>query len=113
MAFPKKFRELIEIENGDIETPDYLWLTYAVCAVNEESCGWGGWMVEAVFKQSEENHNTITRDKILPSVDEQICPICKGEIYRTGANFKFDLSKDQETSLIEGEDYIAIPPEFK
>ena len=33
MAFPAKFRHLLELTADDLDMPDYLWLTYAVCAV--------------------------------------------------------------------------------
>lgn len=112
MPFPKKFKKLIETELNDIEKPDYIWLTYAVCATTEESCGWGGWMVEAALKRTKEKHKTITGDKLLSGVDEQTCPLCKKETYRTGASLRFDLSKDQKQPFVEGVDYEAIPPKY-
>lgn len=47
MILPKKFEQLAELTKADIEIPDYVWLTYAVCVLEEDSCGWGGWMIEA------------------------------------------------------------------
>ena len=38
MAFPRKFKHLLEIELKDVETPDYVWITYAVCAVEKDAC---------------------------------------------------------------------------
>jgi hypothetical protein len=39
--FPDKFRALIELREDQVPIPDYVWLSYAVCAVEEDSCGWG------------------------------------------------------------------------
>lgn len=39
MGFPKKFKHLLEIKLKDLEFPDYAWLSYAVCANYEDSCG--------------------------------------------------------------------------
>ena len=37
MPFPEKFRELIELRKPQVTLPDYVWLAYATCAVEEES----------------------------------------------------------------------------
>ena len=113
MPFPRKFRHLIELELEDVEPPDYVWLVYAVCAVRSEGCGWGGWMIEAAFKRTGERHPTVTGDKLLSSMDEQTCPRCGGETYRTGAALRLEPSKDQTPPRRPGVDYEVVPIEYE
>jgi len=80
----------------DLETPDYAWLTYAVCVLTEDACGWGGWILEGVFKKTGERHATGTGDKLLPGGDdEQICPRCGRTLFRTEASIRMIPSEDQ------------------
>ena len=81
MAFPAKFRHLLELTADDLDMPDYLWLTYAVCAVTAEGCGWGGWMIDAAFHRDGQKHATGTGDRLLSAVDEQVCPRCGHETF--------------------------------
>jgi len=55
MGFPRKFKALLETKLNDVESPDYLWLTYAVCAMSTDACGWGGWIVDGAFKKTDES----------------------------------------------------------
>lgn len=112
MAFLRKFKHLHDLDRGDIEAPDYVWLVYAVCAVSSEGCGWGGWMIEVAFKVDGQNHATGTGDKVLPAVDEQRCPRCGRETYRTGADLRLVPSEEQKRSLEAGVDYEVIPIEY-
>ncbi len=91
-AFPLKFKPLLEIKKEDIATPSHVWVTYCVCAVDKNSCGWGGWTLEAVFSKPESKAG----ENILPSQDEQRCPKCGGETFRTEASHRFDLSENQK-----------------
>jgi hypothetical protein len=96
MAYPAKYRDLLELTLQDVEVPDYAWLTYAVCAVTKDACGWGGWIIEALFKRTGEHHATGTGDKALPYADEmQTCPRCGRDLFRTSASVRMDLSADQ------------------
>jgi hypothetical protein len=96
MAYPAKYRHLLELTLKDMETPDYAWLTYAVCAVTKDACGWSGWILETVFKRTGEHHATGTGDKALPHVDEmQTCPQCGRALFRTSASVRMELSADQ------------------
>jgi hypothetical protein len=113
MAFPRKFQHLLEIELGDVETPDYVWLVYAVCAVTAEGCGWGGWMIEGAFQRSEERHPTGTGDRLLPAMDEQVCPRCGRETFRTGTQIRFEPSPDQSQPWQPGRDYEVVPIEYE
>ena len=42
VAFPRKFKHLLEIECEDRRAPPQAWLTYAVCGVTQDACGWQG-----------------------------------------------------------------------
>jgi hypothetical protein len=90
MPFPEKFRSLIELREEQVTVPDYVWLAYAVCAVEEDSCGWRGWIIESAWKLVGEN---------LPDVEveadaEQRCPLCGKLVYRTEVEKQFRLNPD-------------------
>ncbi|MFA7062030.1 MAG: hypothetical protein WC156_14580 [Pedobacter sp.] len=104
MAFPKKYQKLLETKLSDIVVPDFAWLTYAVCACEVDSCGWGGWIIETVVNEATGRHLNID--------DRQICPQCGKELFRTEASLKFVVSEDQTPSLTPGVDYETIPMEF-
>lgn len=112
MSFTRRFAHLLEIDHGDVDPPDYVWLVYAVCAVSSEGCGWGGWMIEGAFKATGEKHPTGTGDKLLPAVDDQVCPRCGLGTFRTGASLRLVPSTDQQRHLIEGVDYQSTPIEY-
>ena len=78
MPYPRKFKKLLEMELKDVKVPDYVWLTYAVCATERESCGWGGWIIEAAFERSRD-----VGANLLPAVDEHLCPRCGKKLFRT------------------------------
>jgi hypothetical protein len=113
MAFPKKFKDLIEIGFNDVESPDFVWVTYSVCATEKDSCGWGGWTIEWAAKHTKENYPTSTGDKTLSAMDEQICPKCGKDLFRTGASIKFEPSKDQTPIWQEGVNYESAPTEYE
>lgn len=112
MAFPRKFQHLIELPDAQVPRPDYVWLAYAVCATEAESCGWGGWMIEAAFQRTGARHATGTGDRLLPAADDQRCPRCGRATYRTGVAQRLEPSADQAPPLIEGTDYMALPPTY-
>ena len=99
MALPRKFKHLIEIKLQDVEVPDYVWLTYAVCACEPDACGWGGWMIEAAFKKTGTKHPTGTGDKVLSAMMDQVCPRCGKPTFRTGASIRMIPSEDQTDPL--------------
>lgn len=108
MGYPIKFKELIETELKDIDQPDEAWLTYAVCATEKDSCGWGGWMLETIQKNTGEEGLSIT----LPAFCEQVCPCCGRGTFRTDATLKFVPSSDQTGRLVPGVDYEVVPIEY-
>lgn len=103
MAFPRKFKHLIEIELQDVTAPDKVLLTYAVCAVEKDSCGWGGWYIESAY----------SKGKLVSAMDEQICQQCGKTLFRTGASVKFEPSKDQTPRWQEGVNYELEPIEYE
>lgn len=107
MAFPKKFKHLLELKKEGVELPDYAWLTYSVCACEKDSCGWGGWTIEAVFKKNS------TDDQKLSADDDQKCPECGKDLFRTNVSIKFEPSKDQAPKLVSGVDYESVPIEYE
>jgi len=110
MPFPRKFKHLLEIELSDVEAPDYVWLTYAVCACRKDSCSWGGWMIEAAFKKTEEKHPNPTGDKVLPAIMDQVCPECGKPTFRTAASIRMIPSEDQKQPKF---DYESLPIEYE
>lgn len=71
-----------------VAKPSHVWVTYALCATEDASCGWAGFMLEAVF--ADESSEKRTRE----SASEQRCPRCGRTTFRTAVTFRFDLSAD-------------------
>lgn len=113
MAFPAKFRHLIERTAADVESPDYVWLAYAVCAVTTEGCGWEGWMIESAFRRDGTNYPTSTGDRRVSAMDEQICPRCGRQTFRTEVALRLEPSVDQAPPRRPGIDYEAAPIEYE
>ncbi len=112
MPFPRKFKPLLDLELPDVDRPDYAWLVYAVCACSKDACGWGGWMIDTVRQISREHGKT--RDKPLPAVTLQTCPNCGRDLFRTGAELRFEPSIDQTPlDRIPGVDYQVAPMKFE
>ena len=116
MPFPKKFKKLLEISLNDVAIPDCIWLTYAVCAMEVESCGWGGWIIESAYKHNEADNSTEIDNKanirVLDASDTQECPRCGKDLFRTDASVKYELSKDQTPPLVPDIDYEVLPIEY-
>ena len=94
MAFPRKFKEILEPDAASVPRPDYLWLTYAACGCDAAACGWTGWITEAVFRRTSSRHPTSTGDELLDSQDDK-CPRCGRELFRTEFSIRFEPSADQ------------------
>jgi hypothetical protein len=109
MALPRTFKHLLEIELKDVGVPDYMWITYAVCATERDSCGWTGWMIEAAFKKTGTKHPTGTGDKVLPAVMDQVCPRCGRTTFRTAASIRMAPSEDQTAAHADAE---CLPIEY-
>ncbi len=104
MALPLKFKDLIELSYEQVERPDSVWLNYAVCASCSDSCGWQGWIIDAVQRKNEEG-----ADRMLPSDTDLNCPKCGKPLFRTEVNYRFELSPDQSPKLAAGVDYEVVP----
>jgi hypothetical protein len=87
MPFPEKFRALIELRENQVTVPDYVWLSYGVCAVEEDSCGWRGWIIESAWKLTGGDRHEVE----VEADAEQRCPLCG---YRTGVEKQFRLNPD-------------------
>ncbi len=112
MPYPRKFKSLLESELKDEVIPDYVWLTYAVCATDKDACGWAGWLIEAAFKKHEHQRTAGDEDKLL-NVVEQVCPRCGKQLFRTVASVRYEPSKDQTAPLVAGVDYEVLPLEYE
>ncbi len=102
MPFPRKFKHLIEIKPGEIPFPDTVWCTYAVCAVEHDSCTWGGWVLESVMASEKE----------LPAATDPRCPECGKPLFRT-ESIKLVPAADHTPHLVQGRDYTVAPIEYE
>ena len=93
MLSQNEIERLQNLTNSDVYLPDYAILTYAVCAIDENGCGWGGWLLEGAFATSDAKDGILANgDHPLPSIDLQICPNCRGEVFRTDTAQVYDLT---------------------
>src|SRR3954468_19057855 len=110
MPLSPAFRALRDLTLPDVEAPDYVWLTYAVCAVAPDACGWGGWMLEGAFRRDGQRHATGTGDRALSAADTQVCPRCGRDTFRTAASLRLEPSADQRpVHGVPGIDHEVAP----
>ena len=88
MPFPEKFRNLIELNEKQVRIPDYVWLSYAVCATEGDSCGWQGWIIESAWQKGVEGAD----DADVEADTEQGCPVWGRLVYRTEVEKQFQLN---------------------
>ena len=103
MAFPRKHKALLETKREQVEEPETVWLAYAVCGIDTDSCGWGGWILESAE----------AADRQLPAYTLQVCPSCNKELFRTEVVNKYHKSKDHTPKLVPGIDYELVPIEYE
>lgn len=84
MTLNDKFKHLRELTLDQIDTPTHVMLTHAVCSGEDTSCGWQGWIIEAVSGKIG----------FLPADTRQRCPECPSTLYRT-ERMLFAPSEDQ------------------
>ena len=108
MPLPRKFKNLLELTYEQVERPSYVWLNYAVCGCEADSCGWQGWIVESAFVRREGDD-----DLLLPADDHLDCPKCGKPLFRTEVTYRFEPSEDQTHPLIPGVDYEETPMEYE
>jgi len=104
MPFPLKFRGLLETKPGDVSVPAEIWLSFAVCGVSHDSCGWAGWIIESV---------TDKDGKQLPAATEQFCERCGKPLFRTAVSIKAVPATDQTPTLQPGVDYEVVPMRYE
>lgn len=77
-------KRLVDLTPADLQLPDFAVLTYAVCALENNGCGSGGWLSEGAFLKGAHGPITLANgDSPLPSVANQICPNCGLVLFRT------------------------------
>ena len=84
----KKLKELEDLSAADVIAPDFALLTFAVCTLGVDACGWGGWLLEAAWR-------TEAEFSPVPAVTNQICPQCQKTLFRTLAQHRFVRLPDQ------------------
>lgn len=112
MAFPLKFKPLLELELHDVERPDYVWLAYAVCGCELDACGWNGWIISAAFQRTDEIYPSKPGHKLLPSQGNH-CPRCGRVLFETAAQLRFEPSADQEPIPYRGGETEEKPMEYE
>lgn len=86
------YEHLKDIEPESVLLPDYAVLAYAVCAMDQDSCGWGGWIIEGVGKVTEQKHHTASGHLSLPADTKQVCPSCGKVTFRT-FRYQFNIGE--------------------
>jgi hypothetical protein len=95
----------MEVAEPDAIVPDEVWLSYALCTVEESSCGWAGWIIESVWTSQG-------ADKLAVSAaDNQRCPNCGKLLFRTGLEKKYGLHPSQPLKLDFS--YERLPETFE
>ena len=104
MAYPLKYRKLLETKSGEVPLPAEVWLSFAVCGTSKESCGWSGWIIESV---------TDVEGKQLPAATEQVCEKCGKTLFRTEVTIKVIPAADQTPDMIPGKDFNVSSMEYE
>jgi len=110
MALPLKFKKQVEQNLCDVAPPEHAWLEYAVCALDDDSCGWEGWMLGGVFKKAVDPH-ADPHESVLPNAPCFDCPNCGKALFRT-FSARFDLAQDQTVPEIWA-NYDVLPVKYK
>ncbi len=89
-GFPEKFRTLLETTEADVAVPDRIWLSFAVCGCEEDSCGWQGWIIES---------------------GDQECPVCRKLLFRTQVEKQYMLYPTAPAKIAY--EYESVPIRYK
>ncbi len=113
MKIPRKFESLIEGAEINAPIPDSVWLDYAVCLNEKDACGWVGWIIGAAFKQMPPGTPGVWHKEgaVLSAADNQNCPNCGQQTFRTGVTRKFIL--DQSNPRAIDMEYETVPIEYE
>jgi len=87
VPFPEKFKHLLEMRQGDVESPRHVCLVYAVCGHETHSCGWHGWILAAAWRDpGQGDPDGDPYDYLLPGAYESDvrCPRCGRALASTG-----------------------------
>jgi hypothetical protein len=110
MGLPRRFKGMMETTLESVIAPEGAWITFSVCSTRPDACGWQGWILESLFLNRPEG---AFRHKQLVIDDRYQCPACGLPLYRTAAKMRFSPAADQTPDLLEGIDYIALPPKYE
>ena len=114
MAFPKRFKDVLEPDPHSAPKPDYVWLVWAACGCEETACGWSGWVIEGAFTRSSIRLSTSTGDALVPADDRLACPNCGTALFRTDISLRLEPSTDQpRLHGRPGIDYEVSPIEYE
>jgi hypothetical protein len=89
-GFPERFRALLETTETEVIVPDRVWLSFAVCGCEQDSCGWQGWILEN---------------------GDQECPVCGKLLFRTQVEKEYILNSSAPTKVTY--DYQSKPTRYK
>lgn len=104
--FPKKFEKLLETKKIPVALrPNEAELTFAVCGVEQQSCGWSGWILHVLVRRSGKDV------VLLPSDDSWKCPRCRMALFRTAASLLFRLDKKKPV-VIDSNDFDTVPIKY-
>jgi hypothetical protein len=113
MPFPRKFKELLE--SSATETPEHVYMVYAVCGTVPESCGWSGWALEEALRATGTPYFRGPGGRIIESDDYLHCPKCGHPLFRTADAVRFDRSAQQPVpnpNWVEGIHYEVAEMEY-
>jgi hypothetical protein len=102
MPIPREFKDLIEQAEATAPVPDYVWMSFAVCVLDESACGWSGWIIESAWKENafkSEGAVSRHRDDVLSAADSQKCPDCGKQTFRTAVEKRFVLDKSDPVKI--------------
>ena len=111
MPIPRKFQTIVENADATATIPDYVWLAFAVCVMEQKACGWTGWIIEAAFLKVPETERTDHQDRPIPAADNQRCPPCGMTLFRTGVERRFVLDATNPRKITS--DYESVPIKYE
>ena len=91
--------------------PDEVWLSFALCVVEEDSCGWAGWIIESAWKSRGTGGATDRR--AVAAADSQKCPNCGKTSFRTALEKQYMLNPVQPPKLDYSYDSVPLVFEDK
>jgi hypothetical protein len=107
LPYPAKFRHLMQTAEFSATVPDVVRLAFALCCAEQDSCGWTGWIIEAAW--NGESDAEWAERKFVPTADNQRCPDCGKQTFRTGLARHYGL---QSVQPVEAINHDVVPITF-